>query len=355
MRTYEAIRKLQPDFFIHSGDTVYADNPVSAELKLDDGTVWKNVVTEAKSKVAETIAEFRGNHFYNLLDENVRRFNSEVPIYFQWDDHEVLNNWYPGKLMTEDKRYTEKRVSVLAARARRAFFECLPIRPNPFERIYRNIPYGPSLELFFLDMRTYRGANSPNRQTELDETSAFLGRQQLEELKRSLAASTATWKIICSDMPISLMVRDGKDSFEAVANGDGPALGRELEIAELLRFMKERQIRNTVWITTDVHHCSSIYHDPGKAVFQEFDPFWEFISGPLHAGTFSPPPADNTFGPETRFLGIPKTMKANRPPSDGYQFFGTMKIDGKTEELTVTHWDVNGKNLWNITLPPKLG
>ena len=355
MRPYEAIRKLQPDFFIHSGDTIYADNPIEAEMKLDDGTAWKNLVTPEKSKVAETLAEFRGNHFYNLLDANVRRMNSEVPIYFQWDDHEVLNNWYPGKLMTADPRYTEKNVSVLSARARRAFFECLPIRPHATERIYRNIPYGPALELFFLDMRSYRGANSPNRQPEMSAESAFLGRQQLEELKTALAASKSTWKIICSDMPISLMCRDGKESFEAVANGDGPALGRELEIAELLRFMKEKGIHNTVWITTDVHHCSSIYHDPNKAVFSEFNPFWEFISGPLHAGTFSQPSLDNTFGPETRFLGIPKDMKANRPPSAGYQFFGTMKIDGKTEALTVTHWDVNGKNLWNITLPPKAG
>ncbi|HEY1171127.1 MAG TPA: alkaline phosphatase D family protein [Verrucomicrobiae bacterium] len=355
MRTYEAIRKLQPDFFIHGGDTIYADNPLQAEMKLDDGTVWKNIITPEKSKVAETLSEFRGNHFYNLLDENVRRMNSEVPIYFQWDDHEVLNNWYPGKQMTEDKRYTVKSASLLAARARRAFFDCLPIRPHPLERIYRNIPYGPSLELFFLDMRSYRGANSPNRQNELDDASAFLGRQQLDELKRALSASKATWKIICSDMPISLQCRDGKDSFEAVANGDGPALGRELEIADLLRFLKERKIRNTVWITTDVHHCSSIYHDPSKATFQEFDPFWEFISGPLHAGTFGPPASDNTFGAETRFIGIPKGMKGNRPPSDVYQFFGTMKIDAKTEELTVTHWDVNGKNLWNITIPPKLG
>lgn len=353
MRTYEAVRKLQPDFFIHCGDTIYADNPIEAELKLDDGTIWKNLVTPAKSKVAETLSEFRGNHFYNLLDEHVRRFNSEVPTYFQWDDHEVLNNWYPGELL-DDKRYAVKSVSLLAARGRRAFFDCLPIRPNPIERIYRTIPYGPSLELFMLDMRTYRGPNSANRQPEMDESSAFLGRQQLEELKRALTTSKATWKIICSDMPISLTLGDGKDAFEGVANGNGPALGRELEIADLLRFIKEKGIRNTVWITADVHHCSSIYHDPGKATFQEFEPFWEFVSGPLHAGTFSQPPLDNTFGPETRFLGIPKGMKANRPPSAGFQFFGTMKVDGKTEELTVTHWDVDGKNLWSVTLPPKV-
>jgi alkaline phosphatase D len=351
MKTYETIRRLKPDFFVHSGDTIYADNPIEAELKLDDGTVWKNIVSEAKSKVAETISEFRGHHFYNQLDENVRRFHSEVPVFYQWDDHEVLNNWYPGKIL-DDKRYTEKRVSLLAARARRAFFECLPIRPHSLERIYRNIPYGPSLELFFLDMRSYRGRNSPNRQTEMDDSSAYLGRLQLDELKRALLASKATWKVFCSDMPLGLMIRDGKTDFEASSNGDGPALGRELEIAELLRFLKENRIRNTIWITADVHHAASVYYDPSKAVFQEFDGFWEFISGPLHAGTFGHPALDNTFGPETRFLGIPKDMKGNRPPSAGFQFFGTVRIDGQTDELTVTQWNVGGEKLWSITLPP---
>src|SRR5437899_3686836 len=73
-RLYEAMRKLQPDFFIHSGDHIYADNPLKAELKLDDGSIWKNVVTEPKSKVAETLAEFRGNFAYNFLDGHFLRF-----------------------------------------------------------------------------------------------------------------------------------------------------------------------------------------------------------------------------------------------------------------------------------------
>src|SRR5262249_48023510 len=34
MRIYEQMRRLQPDFFIHSGDYIYADNPVQAEVKL---------------------------------------------------------------------------------------------------------------------------------------------------------------------------------------------------------------------------------------------------------------------------------------------------------------------------------
>ena len=42
--------------------------------------VWRNIITAEKSKVAETLAEFRGNFRYNLLDENVRRFNAQVPV-----------------------------------------------------------------------------------------------------------------------------------------------------------------------------------------------------------------------------------------------------------------------------------
>ena len=97
MKIYEAMRALEPAFFIHSGDTIYADGPLAAEQATPDGGVWKNVTTPAKSKVAETLAEFRGNYAYNLLDENVRRFNAAVPMLAQWDDHEVTNNWYPGE------------------------------------------------------------------------------------------------------------------------------------------------------------------------------------------------------------------------------------------------------------------
>src|SRR6478736_4048383 len=53
MRTYATMRKSRPDFFIHSGDNIYADGAIVAEVKLPDGQVWRNVVTEEKSKAAE--------------------------------------------------------------------------------------------------------------------------------------------------------------------------------------------------------------------------------------------------------------------------------------------------------------
>jgi alkaline phosphatase D len=356
LRLYETMRRAAPDVFIHCGDTIYADGPLLPEVTLDDGTVWRNVVTPAKSKVAETLDEFRGNHLYNLSDENLRRFNAEVPVVALWDDHEVLDNWYPTEVLPGSDRHAEKRVAVLAARAKQAFYEHFPIRAAADEarRVYRSIPYGPSVEIFALDMRTYRAANSPNRQPTLGPEAALLGEAQRAWLKAALRSSRATWKVIASDMPLGLVVRDGQTDFEAVANGDGgPALGRELEIADLLAFLKRERVRNVVWITGDVHYAAAHHYDPARARFADFDPFWEFVAGPLHAGTFGPSALDPTFGPEVRFTAIPAGMKPNRPPSAGFQFFGTLRIDGRSQVMTVRLHDLTGEALYTLELPPQ--
>jgi alkaline phosphatase D len=152
-------------------------------------------------------------------------------------------------------------------------------------------------------------------------------------------------------MPIGLVVRDGPGDFEALANGDGPPLGRELETADLLRFLKGERIRNVVWLTADVHYAAAHHYDPARARFADFSPFWEFVAGPLHAGTFGPGVLDDTFGPEAKFCGIPKGLKPNRPPSEGYQFFGLARIDGKTEALTVSLHDREGRQVYSVELP----
>ena len=353
MRLYEAMRRVAADVFIHTGDTIYADAPLSAEVKLDDGRIWRNLVTPEKSKVAETLGEFRGNHRYNLLDENVRRFNASVSQFVIWDDHEVLNNWYPTEILGADMPHSEHSVALLAARAKRAFQEYTPMRfdPSDPERIYRASRFGPLVEIFGFDMRSYRGPNSANRQTVVSEESAILGSTQLDWLKRRLLASSATWKIIASDMPLGLTVVDGP-LFEAVANGDnGPPLGRELEIASLLRFLRDRRIRNVVFVTGDVHYCAAHYYNPARAAFTEFHPFWEFVAGPAHAGTYGPAELDRTFGPELKFIGIPPGMKQNRPPSEGLQFFGTLTASAKTRALTVTLRNAEGKTLYTVELP----
>ncbi|MFE6363042.1 alkaline phosphatase D family protein [Streptomyces sp. NPDC057806] len=352
-RIYDTMAGLDPDFFICSGDNIYADGPISPTVPLPDGRTWRNITTEEKSKVAETLAEFRGNFRYNLLDENLRAFNAQVPSIIQWDDHEVTNNWYPGEILG-DARYTEKSVDVLAARARQAFSEYYPISTlrRPDGRVYRTQHHGPLLDVFVLDMRTHRNANSPDDQS--TDPVGILGREQLEWLKRELSRSRAVWKVIASDMPIGLVVPDtgdGKPNIEAVAQGDpGAPLGRELQIAELLRFIKHRRITGTVWLTADVHYTSAQHYQPSRAAFTDFAPFWEFVSGPLNAGSFPANALDGTFGPERVFLKAPAV--ANVSPAEGYQFFGEVDIDGDSGELTVRLREQDGTVLFTQVLQP---
>ena len=356
MRIYETMRQQSPDFFIHCGDTVYADGPISETQAAEDGATWRNLVTEEVSKVAESLDEFRGRYKYNLLDENVRRFNAEVPQVWQWDDHEVVNNWSDAKDLMDDDRYQEKNIPTLIARGTKAFLEYAPLRYNSTEeseRVYRKLSYGQLLDVFVIDMRSYRGPNSANDQMEASEATALLGEKQLKWLKHQLAHSKAVWKVIASDMPIGLVVRDGAERFENMANGDGPALGRELEMKDLLRFIKRKRIENMVWLTADVHYTAAHYYDPNQAQFQDFLPFWEFVSGPLNAGSFGPNDLDNTFGPQVKFQQAPD--QANLSPLAGLQFFGQVDIDAWSSELTVTLKDINGDGLYSKTLTPQRG
>lgn len=361
MRTYRTMAYHRPDFMIHSGDTIYADNPIPDEITLRDGGIWKNrIVTEEKRAIAQTLSEFRGQWTYNLLDEHVTDFNAVCPVFYQWDDHEVLNNWSPSTDLSADDRYKEKSVATLAARASRAFHEMTPIRYVADEpgRIYRKVAYGPLLDIFFVDLRSYRGPNSHGLDGELTPQPRILGEAQVAWLKRELARSAATWKVIACDLPVGLVIWDDygkRKGSESVSNGDnGAPLGRELEFADLLRFIRDAAISNIVWLTADVHYTAAHYYDPAKAKFQEFLPFWEFVSGPLHSGTYGPQELDMTFGPEVRFMkAAPGGIESNLPPSAGMQFFGLVDIDGATEQMTVRLMDRDDNELWRTVIDPQ--
>lgn len=187
-----------------------------------------------------------------------------------------------------------------------------------------------------LDLRSYR-----------DAFNLILGAEQLAWLKRELADSKATWKVIAADLPIGVVNTDGPSL------GDGTPQGRENEIADLLSFIKHAGITNMVWMTADQHYTAAHYYDPNKAVFQDFEPFWEFISGPLHAGTWTPSPLDNTFGPQLHYRKACSAEQGdNLPPCFGMQFFGHVAIDGESEAMTVTLKEVDDKDLWSTTIEP---
>lgn len=355
MRGYAAMHATRPDFFIHSGDTIYADGPIAAQVTEPDGQVWRNLVTEEVSKVAETLNEFRGRHRYNLMDRNVRAMYAEVPVIAQWDDHETTNNWYPGEVLT-DSRYTERSVDVLAARGRQAWQEYQPIAEisdgsTGFEpaRIYRKISRGPQLDIFCLDMRTFKDPNTDGKETHLTH---ILGQEQADWLIKEVSRSKATWKVISADLPLGLIVPDGPGNQESLANRDaGAPLGKELELAGVLSAFKRNRVKNVVWLTADVHYCAAHHYSPERAAFQDFDPFWEFVAGPINAGTFGPGQLDGTFGPEVAFFKA--GAYANESPRSGEsQYFGHVDLN-EDDVFTVSLRNANGGVLWSKELHPE--
>jgi alkaline phosphatase D len=352
LRIFRAMERAEPDFFLCSGDMVYADNPLAETVTLPDGRVWRNVTTPAKSKVAETLDEFRGQFAYNLQDANLRSFAARVPFVHQWDDHEVVNNWYPGEIL-DDPRYTERDVDVLAARAKRAFFEWLPITPGAegVGRIHRKLARGPLLDVFVLDMRTYKDPNGDNRY--VDPARGLLGAEQREWLKRELVASRATWKVLANDLPLGVLVPDGPAAWEAIAQGDpGPPLGRELELADVLSHAHRNGVTGIVMVTADVHYAAAHRYDPARAAFGDFTPFWEFVAGPLNAGAFGPNALDGTLGPEAVFVAAPPAP--NTTPLDGFQWFGHVEIDGGSGAMTVSLRDIDGRAAYSVELDPEI-
>ncbi|GAC1502753.1 MAG: alkaline phosphatase [Pseudarthrobacter sp.] len=363
MRGYQAMRNTRPDFFIHSGDTIYADGPIAATVVEPDGQIWRNLVTEEVSKVAETLTEFRGRHRYNSMDANMRAMFADVPVIAQWDDHETHNNWYPGQII-DDGRYTVRDVNTLAARGRQAWQENMPIadssalwRPGTFDdggqyqpaRIYRKISRGPQLDIFCLDMRTYKSPNTDGKEA---YATSILGQEQVDWLIREVSKSKATWKVIANDLPLGIVVPDGPVNEESVSNRDnGAPLGRELEIAGVLSAFKRNRVKNVVWLTADVHYCAAHHYSPEQAAFTDFDPFWEFVAGPINAGSFGPNAMDGTFGPEVVFFKAGRSV--NQSPRDGEsQFFGHVEL-GEDNTFTASLRNANGATVFSKVLTPE--
>jgi alkaline phosphatase D len=349
MPAFTALLDRAPEFFVSCGDAIYADVPIPPTIDLPDGTTWNNLVTPAKSHIAETLEDFRGAHLYPRHSREVRALSAAVPAFNIWDDHEVRNNWFPGEVVVEPGRH-EPRMSVIAAHARRAMLEHWPTLVPP-SRMYRSVRWGPLLEVFFLDGRSFRTPNHP-----VPETEAFLGPAQLAWLESALAASTATWKVIACDMPIGLVVSDpaperpGLDAFDGYANTNGPPSGREVELAKLLTALRARGVRNVVWLTADVHYAAAHRYTPARSGLRDIDPFWEFVAGPMHATSFPRKRFDDTFGPELVYASAGWDTFGS--PATGAQYFGVVRIDGRSRVMTVTLVDGRGRDLHATVLRP---
>ncbi len=346
MRIFDAIRQHHPDFVIHAGDLAYSDGPMEERKEAPDGSIWHNLVTPEVARVSETLDEFRGRFRYNHIDEHFRAMLTEVPILHMWDDHEYKNNWYPGAPI-RDKRYKAQNINELVPNARRAFFEYTPTDSN---QLYRKVEYGPLLDVFLLDCRSYRGPNSAGRQTWYHPGAHWLGPFQRDWLKVELARSKARWKVVVNSMPLGIMPRGGGKPSDNATNGGGQPLGRELEIAHILRYIRESNVQNVVWLTADLHYGAATHYSPDRAQFKEFDPFWEFMAGPWNAGTGKLHKLDPTFGARSEWVSITKETNRHASPAEGAQFYGLVEIDSGSGDLTVSFHDQEQAMLHRQTL-----
>lgn len=212
--------------------------------------------------------------------------------------------------------------------------------------------YGPRLDLVVVDLRAHRTANDDNRAA---RGRVMLGDDPAAWLVDVLGASRARWRIVCCDQPLSLVIPDGSDGArqEGFADGAGPPLGRALELAAILRGMKARGVGDTVWITADVLDAAAHHDDPARAVGLDFTPFWEFVAGPLHAGTFGPNPLDPTFGPEVRCQWTHPPGSRRLAPWDGYISYGV--LDVTSSALRVALRDLEGRERFALELPTTRG
>ncbi len=306
---FRAMARSPADFFLFVGDTIYADHACGGPDKVPGSEF-----------VARKLADFWAKHRYNREDPVVQGYFRRVSVYAIWDDHEVRND-FSGP--TEPLMET----------GRQAFLDYFPIRPPREEpgRLYRRFRWGSLLELFILDTRQYR---SPNAETD-GPGKSMLGAAQRRWLVDGVTASTATWKIVVSSVPLSVptggKTHDSWSNANVLGFPEDKGTGFATERDAILRVFRERGVRNLVFLAADVHHAELIRHHPTP----EWS-FHEFIAGPLSASLGRPRPLDQGLNPRSLWsLG-------------DIENFGEISVD--TDGLTVRIFDVTGQVRFTHTI-----
>ena len=217
---------LEPDFFLCSGDHVYADGP----LTVDRAAARRAHVAQHRHR-----GEGEGRRDARRVPRpvrlqparrqpaRVRRRASRRST--SGTTTRSATTGTPARSST-DERYTERNVDVLAARARQAFFEWLPIGPNRSTRRVGSTAGSRTGRCSTCSCSTCGPTRTRTTTTATPTRSAGCSaRAQRAWLKRELAASHATWKVIANDLPLGLVVPDGA-AFEGVAQGDAGRAAR---------------------------------------------------------------------------------------------------------------------------------
>lgn len=336
----------QGDFFAYLGDTIYSDSG-------------------QEPTPATTLDEYRDIYEHNRLAP-LERLMASTGTYAQPDDHEVHND-YAGQTV-DPNRY---------ANGWQAFHEWMPTDESRTltdpscagDPRYLTQEWGSQVELFVLDQRSCRtdteateaicdGDLAPTAPTGLrvfaglpaappdgclealfDPDASMLGSVQKQQFKDDLSSSTATWKVVLSELAWQQFWALPYDRWEGFA----------AERNELLNFIRDEGIGNVLFLTTDNH--ANIHNE----VFIDFatdpDPIaYEAINGPIATNTLEQA-IINVAGPElvAPFNAALSVLGVDCRALDAYSY-GLVTVD-ESGTLTVRAKGADGKILTDDVTP----
>ncbi|HKE79514.1 MAG TPA: alkaline phosphatase D family protein [Solirubrobacteraceae bacterium] len=251
---HELLAKEDLDFVICLGDYIYDETYHSTKggTGVRNDGIGRSLGRAGVVREAITLDDYRAKYALYRSDEALRKVQARFPTVMLWDDHEVSDNYAggaPGGGLPASRDVTVKRKAV----AYRAFFETMPYSPPKPDRIYRRLQFGRTVDLLVMDQRQYR-ADQPCGDAvappcaDWNQPRAFLGRTQMNWLKGQLSASKAAWKVLANEVMI-MPTKVLGGSFYTFDSWQGYPQERE----ELLTHIRDRQIKDVVFVTGDIH------------------------------------------------------------------------------------------------------
>ncbi|MEU5895578.1 MULTISPECIES: alkaline phosphatase D family protein [Streptomyces] len=248
------------DAVLHLGDYIYEYR--SGEYPSAEYVVRQH---EPQHEI-RTLADYRTRHGVHKTDPDAQAMHATHPVIAIWDDHEFADNAWSGGAVNHSPE-TEGDWAGRMAAAKRAYFEWMPVRPSTEGTVYRRVRFGRLADLHLLDLRSFRSEQAGFGSGEVDDPDRTItGRAQLDWLKSGLAASDAAWKLVGTSVMItpvafgSLPAHLLKPLAELLGlPGEGLAINTDQwdgytdDRKELITHLRDNKIRNTVFLTGDIH------------------------------------------------------------------------------------------------------
>ncbi|MFI1000920.1 alkaline phosphatase D family protein [Streptomyces galbus] len=248
------------DAWLHLGDYIYEYGTGQY------GTRDTVVRPHAPAHEILTLADYRTRHGRYKTDPDLQALHHKAPVVAIWDDHEFANDAWSGGA----ENHTEGAEGTWTARqaaARQAYFEWMPVRPAIAGTTYRRLRFGKLADLSLLDLRSFRSQQVKTGNGGVDDPDRTLtGRAQLDWLKAGLQSSDTTWRLIGNSVMISPFAIGAltADLLKPLAEllglpKEGLALNTDQwdgytdDRRELLAHLRAHAIRNTVFLTGDIH------------------------------------------------------------------------------------------------------